>query len=257
MRRRNFVTLLSILSILSVAYGIYLFINSFKFSLDMRKPLATYSPADNTTSGFLSQTVVELNMESANNPEELQQELADWREINPDVRGIIMVPEWDLHYPVLYSEDNKEYLRHDIYHNYDIAGCIYLDANYGDPYSPMKLIHGHNMKDGSMFAKVPTLLRSSTLDDAPVIEYYDGLGLKKFKAVSVFSVNAQEESVIISEQTSLDDLLDLKRQYVERSWVPITEVPESAEMLMLNTCWYGKTGVEHYLHCIVVACRVE
>lgn len=224
---------------------------------DMQKVPVEYVPPTPGTSGFLPQTIVGLNMESADNPVELQQELANWRIVNKDVRGIINISEWGINYPVLYSENNKEYLRKDINGNYDVAGCIYLDANYGNTYSPMKLIHGHNMKNGTMFGKLPSLLHEETLDTAPIIEYYDELGLKQFKIFSVYSVNAQEESVIISEYTSLSDLLESKENYTERSWVPVSEVPNSAEMLMLNTCWYGESGSEHFLHCIVVACRIK
>ena len=249
-----------LLPILMVAPAIVIALtlsSSVELTFDLRKPIQGYTSVGNVTSGFLPQTVVELNMQSSNNPIELQKELHDWQLINEDVRGIIMIPDWNLHYPVLFSEDNKKYLRHDINGDYNVEGCIYLDANYGDVLSPMKLIHGHNMKNGSMFAKVPSLLKSETLDTAPVVEYYDELGFKKFKLFSVFSVNAKEESVIISEQVSINDLLTLKQQYIDRSWAPVSEVPDGVEMLMLNTCWYGKTGTEHFLHCIAVTCRIE
>jgi len=55
----------------------------------------------------------------------------------------------------------------------------------------------------------------------------------------------------------LDDLKELKYNYKERSWVPISEVPEGLEMMILNTCWYGLTGDVYNLHCLVVGVRVK
>lgn len=208
------------------------------------------------TSGFLGQVMVGLNAENSEEAGEFAKLMSDAQQINDDVVGWIRIEDFDIDYPVLYSEDNKAYLRHNLYGEYDVAGAIYLDANYGNLYSPMKLIHGHNMKNKSMFGNVPQLLRRKTLDDAPIICYYDNLGLKTFKIFSVFSVNAEKESVIISEYSSLQELNTLKDYYVERSWIPVSEIPDGLEMLMLNTCWYGKTGTERKLHCIVVACRI-
>lgn len=208
------------------------------------------------TSGFLSQVLVDLNSESSEETSIFAAKVQEKREINEDVVGWIAIEDFGIDYPVLYSEDNKAYLRHNIYKEYDIAGCIYLDANYGNIYSPMKLIHGHNMRNGTMFGELPQMLHWDSLDDAPLIQYYDDLGLKAFKIFAVYSVNAEEESVIISEYSTLQELQELKNYYCDRSWTPVSEIPKGLEMLMLNTCWYGESGTEHKLHCIVVACRV-
>lgn len=215
------------------------------------------SDKEDTTSGFLSQAVLELNHAGSELPDEYVQKIAEAKEINEDVRGWITVTELGIDYPVLYSEDNSEYLRKNIYGDYDVTGCIYLDANYGNIYSPMKLIHGHNMKNGTMFANVPQMLKWDTLEDAPNIIYCDELGLKVFKIFSVYSVDSTKESVIISQYTTIEELNKLKDIYVEKSWPKVDEVPEGTELMMLNTCWYGPSGGQRNLHCIVVAGRVK
>ena len=58
-------------------------------------------------------------------------------------------------YPVLYSGDNKKYLRTDIYGNRHIAGCIFLEGlNQSDFSDYYNIIYGHNMDDGSMFGNL-------------------------------------------------------------------------------------------------------
>lgn len=209
------------------------------------------------TSGFLGQTVIELNSAGSTTPQEYVDKIEEARAINEDVRGWITIEDLNIDYPVLYSEDNKAYLRTNIYGEHDTAGCIYLDANYGNPYSPMKLIHGHNMRNGTMFANIPQMLNWLNLDDAPIITYCDDLGLKKFKIFSVFSVDSTKESVIINQYSTLEELEELKEIYVEKSWPEVNDVPTGTELLMLNTCWYGLSGGQHNLHCIVVSARIS
>lgn len=209
-----------------------------------------------TSSGFYGQIVVDLNTEANQHVAEFEERIQALADVNPDVIGWIRSDGFALDYPVLYSEDNKKYLRTNLYGEYDVTGEIYLDANYDEQFSPVKLIHGHNMRNGTMFANLPQMLEWETLDDADLIEIYDFTGLKTYKIVSVYSVNSEEESVIVDQLTSLEDLKKLKDEYLERSWVPVSEVPRGIEMLMLNTCWYGPTGDQRHLHCIVVAVRV-
>lgn len=208
------------------------------------------------TSGFLSQVVIDLNNEMVDSNEEYQAKVDAAKEINEDVWGWISIPDFKIDYPVLLPEDNKEYLRTNINGRYDIAGSIYLDASYKGNETSVKLIHGHNMRNGKMFSKLPVMLRWETLDEAPVISIYDEYGLKNYKIFSVFSVNSKEEGVLVDVYSTLDELEALKQNYIERSWVPVKEVPAGTELLMLNTCWYGLQGNERNLHCIVVAVRV-
>ena len=199
-------------------------------------------------------SIVYLNQIVAKKPEEFQASLEHYQDINSDTVGVIQIPDFGIDYPVLFSQDNKKYLRTNIYLEADVQGAISLDANYNDILSPVKLIHGHNMKNGQMFAPLPQLLKWESLDQAPAILYYDRLGLKIF---SVFSVNAKEESMIVENGKTIEELEKIKEDYIDRSWVPVSKVPAGLEMMMLNTCWYGVSGTEHFLHCIVVAARVD
>lgn len=256
MKRRGIV-LCILLSLCTVALFSSLVIGSIIWSDSGDKILDSKDLQREYSTGFLGQTVIRLNNATMKIPDEIQDKIAAAKEINSDVIGWIRIEGLGVDYPVLYSEDNKAYLRTNIEGEYDVAGAIYLDSNYPDPYCPIKLIHGHNMKNGSMFASLPQMLFWDNLDDAPVIEYYDELGGKVFEIFSVFSVNAKEESLIVNPTTDLDELSELKSQYFERSWPESNNLPNSVEMLMLNTCWYGLSGDEHFLHCIVVASRVK
>lgn len=80
-----------------------------------------------------------------------------WHSVNPDVVGWVTVPGTNIDQPIVQAspEDPDFYLKHDVYGDYNVYGCPYLDADcsaggmYGNRNS---VILGHHMTDGSMFA---------------------------------------------------------------------------------------------------------
>ena len=77
------------------------------------------------------------------------------RKDNPDIMAWLRFDNYnDVHisYPVLYSGDDETYLRSDIYGNYHIAGCIFLEGmNQPDFSDYHSIIYGHNMRNTTMF----------------------------------------------------------------------------------------------------------
>lgn len=82
---------------------------------------------------------------------------------NHDLIGWLEIPEVvDL--PVMYR-DNSYYLTHDFNKQKNAAGTIFLDENHRFSEKTQNLLlHGHNMKDGTMFGHLVHYLRE--------IEYY-------------------------------------------------------------------------------------
>lgn len=74
---------------------------------------------------------------------------------NPDIMAWLRFDNFDdvhISYPVLYSGDDSKYLRSDIYGNYHIAGCIFLEGlNNPDFTDYHSIIYGHNMRNTTMF----------------------------------------------------------------------------------------------------------
>lgn len=73
---------------------------------------------------------------------------------NSDCVGWIYVPSIDISYPVVQSKDNKEYLTKTFYGKKNNSGCIFNDATIDSAFRQKTILYGHNMKDGSMFAKL-------------------------------------------------------------------------------------------------------
>lgn len=72
---------------------------------------------------------------------------------NRDLIGWIEIPDV-LDLPVMYR-DNSYYLNRDFYKQSNTSGTIFLDVNHKFKESTQNLLlHGHNMKDGTMFGRL-------------------------------------------------------------------------------------------------------
>ena len=73
---------------------------------------------------------------------------------NPDIYGWLDIPDTDISYPLLQSqEDDTFYLNHDAYKDYNSAGSLFTEHRYNttDMTDPVTVVYGHRQNDGSMF----------------------------------------------------------------------------------------------------------
>ena len=76
--------------------------------------------------------------------------------INPDIYAWIKIPNTAVNYPVLQSSvDDAFYLEHNIYRQYEFAGCIYSEKINSKSFTdPNTILYGHNLLNGTMFASL-------------------------------------------------------------------------------------------------------
>ena len=81
-----------------------------------------------------------------------------WRQVNPNVVGWVTLPGTNVNGPIVLAPANDPdyYLKHDVYGEPNLYGCLYLDASCaaaGLLGSRNAVVYGHNMSlmDGSMF----------------------------------------------------------------------------------------------------------
>lgn len=77
--------------------------------------------------------------------------------LNPDVYAWIDVPGTEISYPVLQSaEDISYYLEHTIEGEKTLPGAIYSENYNSKDFSDYNtILYGHNMRNGTMFARAP------------------------------------------------------------------------------------------------------
>jgi sortase B len=95
---------------------------------------------------------------------------AKLKRVNKDIAGWLTI-NGVVDLPVVYR-DNSYYLRRDIHKKKSSAGTLFLDEDHPPKATAQNLIiHGHNMKDGSMFGKLSRYLRLNYLQKHCVIQF--------------------------------------------------------------------------------------
>ena len=79
---------------------------------------------------------------------------------NPNVVAWLCVPDADINYPVLQTDNNDFYLNHSYDGEYNTAGWIFADfRSTFDHLGRNTVIYGHNLESGSMFGSLKNLNR--------------------------------------------------------------------------------------------------
>ena len=96
-------------------------------------------------------------------------------EENPDCIGWLTIPGTVIDYPVMYRPDEENYyLKRDFYGNYSASGSLFLSELCDPADSDNKIIYGHHMNSGKMFAALDEYKKRAFYEEHPLI-YFDTL----------------------------------------------------------------------------------
>jgi len=91
-------------------------------------------------------------------------------DINPDFVGWIYISGTRVDYPVVRGSDNEAYLYTTFRGESNAAGSIFMDYRaLGDFSTPVTILYGHNMRDGSMFSSLLQFLDPTFRNNHPEI----------------------------------------------------------------------------------------
>ena len=132
----------------------------------------------------LEQIVITVETPDPLNEEEVlfKVDFEKLKEINPDVQAWIRFenPE-KISYPVVAGIDNDKYLHKTFEGQYNASGTLFTDMdNAGDFNDRNTFIHGHNMKNGSMFGQLRKYQEQKFCEENPYFYIYtpDGREMK-------------------------------------------------------------------------------
>ncbi|MBQ9740194.1 MAG: class B sortase, partial [Kiritimatiellae bacterium] len=160
-------------------------------------------------------------------------DLVEWLNI-PDILDL----------PVVYK-DNDYYLKRDFYKQKNTAGTIFLDENH--PFKEKAqnlLLHGHNMKDGTMFGRLTQYIYDKTyIKNHPFINLSTLWRKEQYVIFAILdvSLNPKDETFFnyFTHNTFSSDaeFTSYIRQLQLRSMVAIPiDVDPSDALLTLSTC---------------------
>lgn len=109
---------------------------------------------------------------------------------NEDMVAWLVVEDTVIDYPVMQTMRNEEYyLRRDFYGRRDQAGCLLLDTDsslYDSAATSNLIIHGHNMKLGTMFGGLDQYKELDYWQEHQYIDLYTKNELREYQVIAVF-----------------------------------------------------------------------
>lgn len=172
--------------------------------------------------------------------EEIQKDNSRLKEINPDYVGFISIPDTDIYYPVV-QRDNSYYLSHDFMGEVNSHGTIFLDEGC-QPEDAVVLIHGHHMKDGTMFGALKNYKKKEFCEDHLTIYFDWGEGDEAYEIFAAALIDLTQEDYFTYEvlPTAEEDIrLYLKELKKNSFYFKDLNRVEQGQILLLSTCEYG------------------
>lgn len=164
------------------------------------------------------------------------------RAVNADYIGWITVPDTDIYYPFV-QRDNVYYLNHDFYEKKSSHGTIFLDENCA-PEDGVILIHGHHMKDGTMFGALKGFRKKEFRESHETLYLDWGTGDEAYRIFAVALIDLTQETYFHYDElpgTGEERESYLKELKRNSLWYeePGQSPGEAGQIVLLSTCEYG------------------
>lgn len=228
-------TLILIIAGAVFCYSAYMLCQIF---LEYKKGTDTYHQIENTV--LNEDSTISVSLESGEVEIPFTYDHQTLLSINPDGLGYIYLPAIDIRLPLVQTTDNDYYLEHTFNRVYNKGGCLFEDYRCSDGLSSKNVvIHGHNMKNGSMFGKLQRYKSSGfTLSEGNDLIYiYTGDILKQYRIFSVHvsdPVNMDVYRYQISTESALQEYAaTVKALSLFNTGV---DVSNASQVLTLSTC---------------------
>lgn len=115
---------------------------------------------------------------------------------NQDMAAWLQIPGTDIDYPVMWTpEDENYYLRRGFDGSSDKNGCLILDTDSClDPLTTNLIIHGHNMRSGTMFGHLADYEDEAFCRNHSTILLNTPQCLRRYEVIAVFRSQVYKKS---------------------------------------------------------------
>lgn len=195
-------------------------------------------------------------------PEDVEQRNKEiyeiFKAINEDYIGYVVIEGCDIYEPVVKGEDNKYYLKNNIYGEQNKAGTVFMDYRCtvtSEYTSPNLVIYGHNQEDGTMFGKLKNYKvdYNQTNPDIdfyknnPVIKFTSEFESSEYLIYGFFVTNALENQDSNGEVFHYHDYIETMNDEYTFNWyqgevqkrnqiISPVDVQFGDKLLVLSTC---------------------
>ena len=186
------------------------------------------------------------NKSSTPNPT-IQQLKSDY----PDVIGWLTVEGAEVSHPFVQTDDNATYLWTDLNREYITGGTLFMDFYNSDDFSDkITVIYGHNMKNGTMFAKLSKYLDFDYLTENPEVHISLPYSTEHYTIAACMVVDGSDNVIYdnIGEKHDIQEVVDFI--YANTTVNPDVTLEADSNILILSTCNRTFTMARTLLICI-------
>ena len=161
------------------------------------------------------------------------------REMNPDYIAWLTVPDTEIYYPVV-KRDNSYYLYHDFMQQSNSHGAIFMDESCSRD-DGVILLHGHHMKDGTMFGGLKKYKREKFRQEHEIIYLDWGNGDEPYRVFAAALIDLTDEEYFhYNELPGADgDTQEYLRELKRNSFWYDDSTEIDGQVVLLSTCEYG------------------
>mgnify|MGYP003571295167 CR=1 FL=1 len=175
---------------------------------------------------------VEANNENNYISEKLTLDFEKLKKINSDTVGWIRINNTNIDYPIVKSTDNKYYLDHSFYKNYNINGWIFENSRNNSNFSDQNTtIFGHNTNAYTMFSELREIYKGKLGTNIKVTIFLEN----DVYIYQVFSIYLSNPNNTANISEYLND--DIVKEMLNNSKYDFsTTVTSKDKILTLSTC---------------------
>lgn len=235
---KNFIKKILVLIFVGIfifsSYNLYKIFNEYKKNKDSYKEINEI---------VIKEDIKGVSAEDNNNIGIGSKEYAELKAINEDYLFWIYVPGTNINYPVVKSKDNEEYLYKNFKGEENKGGCLFVDSRNVSEEDDNIIIHGHNMKDKSMFGTLSKLLNSEYLNENKKIYIYLENKILEYEIFSVY-INAGDFDPYKTNFNTDEDFNEYISNVRSKSYYNLNYVDDGKKnIITLSTCT-NATGEE-------------
>ena len=162
------------------------------------------------------------------------------RQTCPDVVGWIAIEGTQIDYPVVQGTDNIYYLNHLPDGERNAAGSIMLDAAcYGVFGNEINILHGHHMKNRSMFGGLDFYREEAYYLEHPAIRLFTPDGDREAVIFAAFTVDGEAFGYPTAFASDAAFEAFLKQAREKSAFQADVQVTRGDRLLVLSTCAYS------------------
>ena len=161
----------------------------------------------------------------------------EMKALNPDYVGWIIIEGTQINYPIVQSSDNDYYLHRLFDGTENFSGTLFVDYRCEDNFvSGNTIVHGHNMKNGSMFAGLLKYREEWFYNSHKTFSVYTEEGEIVYEVFAIYATDPVSTSYVVDFSSDEEYVDWMNAMYAQSVVKPAVNLNADTQVLTLSTC---------------------